>query len=232
MNLCNVTNDSFRTLTYQGGLDKYTQNSCQATLTKQGLRIYRPPNHDGAAVEGHGWDTWGGFVLRNYNNWLNLVEGRTYIIKIHVKGKTTERAWDFYWSNNVGWGGGGLDPNPSNIEAYTIPSNFNGETDIYYKWTCDSIYKTCTSSYSGFTQGNSYVSYRDFKCGWGYTYDTGEMGTDIYFSNIRLYDITNGIKEIDINKNGVVEALDFTEGDSTFKIHKSGTVESSNFIEI
>ena len=60
MNLCNVTNDSFRTLTYQGGLDKYTQDSCQATLTKQGLRIYRPPNHDGAAVEGHGWDTWGG----------------------------------------------------------------------------------------------------------------------------------------------------------------------------
>ena len=58
------------------------------------------------------------------------------------------------------------------------------------------------------------------------------MGTDIYFSNIRLYDITNGIKEIDINKNGVVEALDFTEGNSTFKIHKSGTVESSNFIEI
>ena len=58
------------------------------------------------------------------------------------------------------------------------------------------------------------------------------MGTDIYFSNIRLYDITNDIKEININKNGVVEALDFTESDSTFKIHKSGTVESPNFIEI
>jgi hypothetical protein len=55
----------------------------------------------------------------------------------------------------MGWGGGGLQPNPSNVSSCGIPANFNGETDCFYDFTInDDIVKTCTSTYSYATSGN------------------------------------------------------------------------------
>lgn len=62
-----------------------------------------------------------------------MIEGHTYIIKVHIVGSTSNGAQDMYWSNNVGWGGGGLSPVPTNIDSLTIPANFEGEMDCYYR---------------------------------------------------------------------------------------------------
>jgi len=55
----------------------------------------------------------------------------------------------------MGWGGGGLSPTPSNVTIKNISSNFNGETEVWYKFTInDDIVKTCTSAYSSFVANN------------------------------------------------------------------------------
>ena len=131
----------------------------------------------------------------------------------HVKGKSSDTATHHYWSNQAGWGGGayGLGTNPTDIAFEDLGSNFQGEKEIYYKFTvADEIMKTCTKSYSVFTEGNTYNTYRDFK--WGFEYrDTGAMGTDLYLTNFRCYDIT--------------------EPDNTVKFLKLGIVNASNLVE-
>ena len=230
-NIADGVNQSFINLTYKNGLSSYTQANCTATVTGQGLLIHRPADFDGSSNH----STWGGFVLDNTNNRFGLIEGHTYIIKVHIVGSTSNRASDIYWTNNVGWGGGGLSPVPTNVDYLTIPANFEGEMDCYYKWTCDTIYKTCTTSYANyFVSGTEYLSYKGFKIGWSYT-ATGTLGTDIYFSNIRLYDITNGTNPIQITKDGILKCEDLVQLQSGLvvpKFYKSNTAEVSEFIEI
>lgn len=188
-------------------LTSYTQSNCQVTLTNDGYRIYRPPN---LTVANNGNTMWGGLVLRFPNP--PFIKGHTYIIMFNIKGKTSNSVGDIYWTNNCGWGGGGLEPSPTNV-AFNRPGNnwqSNQWSPFYYKWTInDDVYKTCTSSYPSFTQGTVYPSYRDFKFGFGYT-STGEMGTDIYINNLRLYDITDNSK-VSILKNGQVKVNEIIE---------------------
>ena len=92
----------------------------------------------------------------------------------------------------------------------------------------DDLYKVCTSSYSGFVAGNTYLSYNGFKFGFSYS-DTGSMGTDLYITNIRIYDITNN-PSFEISKNGIIEGQ-VIEGDS-IKIMKTKDLITNNFIEI
>lgn len=188
-------------------LTSYTQSNCQVTLTNDGYRIYRPPN---LTVANNGNTMWGGFVLRFSNP--PFIKGHTYIIMFNIKGKTSNSVSDINWSNNCGWGGGGLSPSPSNVSLNRPGSNWqsNQWSPFYYKWTInDDVYKTCTSSYSSFTKGTVYPSYRDFKFGFEYT-STGAMGTDIYINNLRLYDITNNPK-VSILKNGQVKVNEIIE---------------------
>ena len=187
--------------TFQNGLASYTQSNCQVTLTNDGYRIYRPPN---LTVANDGRTMWGGFVLRYPTP--PFTKGHTYIISFQIKGKTSGRVSDIGWSNNCGWGGGGLTPSPTGVEVINRPElEWQSDVwqDFHYIWTInDDIYKTCTTAYSNFTQGTVYPSYRDFKFGFDYI-DTGTMGTDLYINNVRMYDITN-FQNISITKKGQI----------------------------
>lgn len=213
---------------FGNGLSRYIQDHCQVTLTDDGYRIYRTPN---LVYSTAGSVMWGGLVLNPVASGVcTFIKGHTYILTFHVKGKSSNGASDCGWSNQVGWGGGGLTPAPSNVESYNpVGSNFDGEGDFWYKWTMnDDLYKVCTSSYSGFVAGNTYLSYNGFKFGFGY-WDTGSMGTDLYITNIRMYDITDN-PSFEISKNGIIEGQ-VIEGDS-IKIMKTKDLITNNFIEI
>ena len=154
----------------------------------------------------------------------------------HVKGKSSDTATHHYWSNQAGWVGGsyGLGTNPTNVSFEDLGANFQGEKDIYYKFTvADAIMKTCTTSYSSFTAGNTYNTYRDFK--WGFEYrDTGALGTDLYLTNFRCYDITTSDNTVKFFKPGIVTASNLVESTTPPKpmqIHSSGELLTNEFIE-
>ena len=210
-------------------LASYTQSNCQVSLTDDGYRIYRPPNKN---PTNDGNTMWGGFVMRFYAP--PFTKGHRYILTFEVKGKTSNAPVDFYWTNQAGWGGGGLSPTPSDEVKKNISTNFNSQewTTISYAWTInDDIYKTCTSSYSSFVQGTVYPSYRDFK--WGFDYrDTGSLGTDVYIKNVRMYDLTTA-SQIDIKKTGVIEAGSFWETLSKQDVafHHDGEIKWHNTMQ-
>ena len=218
-------------------LASYTQSNCQVSLTDDGYHIYRPPNVN---VEDNGNTMWGGFVMRFYQP--PFIKGHRYIINLEVKGKTSNSPTisETYWTNNCGWGGGGLEPQPSDVVKKGLDAGFNSNewVTVSYAWTInDDIYKTCTTSYSSFVQGTVYPSYRDFKFGFGYVYKssggTGSLGTDLYIKNVRMYDLTTA-SQIDIKKTGVVEAGSFWETLSKQEaaFHHDGEITSNCFYEI
>lgn len=179
---------------------------------------------------------YGGLCIDNANNRFGLMKGHTYIILFNITGKSTNAPAHYTWANNMGWEGGGLEPRPSNTE-YNIPgANFNQSTNFpfYYKWTItDDIYKVCTSSYASFTAGTTYLSYRHFQFGFEYA-DTGSLGTDLYISNFRLYDITNK-PDFSIEKDGIINAPILYRSDETVKIDKRYDIAhliANNFYEI
>lgn len=222
-------------------LKNYQQTNCQVTLTDDGLRIYRPPNiiHDSSTMH----NMWGGMrinntrdgdhpVYGNGDNPIGLEKGHTYIIAFHVKGKSSNATNNYGWSNQMGWGGGGLGPTPTDVSYDLLPSNFNGEKECWYKWTInDDIVKTCTTSYSYAVAGNQYMSYADFAFGWQYQ-DTGALGSDVYITNLRLYDITD-LDMSNIQKNGVIN---FTQLDELTQTDKASItfykeLQATGFIE-
>lgn len=196
-NLIQKAQEGIETKTFIAPLASYTQANCQVTLTDIGYRIYRPPN---LTTSANGNTMWGGLVLRFQKP--PFIKGHTYIFEFNVKGQTSN-AVDVGWSNNCGWGGGGLVPSPSNITHNAPTANWQSSDwfPFYYKWTInDDVYKTCTSSYSSFVSGTEYPSYRDFKFGFVYT-NTGTLGTDLYLNKLRLYDLTTS-ESLSINKQG------------------------------
>lgn len=232
-NIIEKTNTALLDKTFTNGLSSYTQANCQVTLTDTGYRIYRPANK---TVSGDGNTMWGGFVLKPFNADANaLVKGHTYVVAFEVKGKTSNAVNDINWSNNVGWGGGGLSPSPSNVVCTSIPANW--QSDIWfpfqYKFSInDDIIKTCTSSYSSFVAGQQYISYRDFKFGFGYQ-DTGSMGTDLYIRNIRMYDISTKPNSTKVTKSGIFISENFIENTGTgLTIREDGDFIANDFIEI
>ena len=198
--------------TFKDGLSYYTQANCTCSCTDTGYRIYRTPNVN---PTDNGNTMWGGLVIRPFNARDNaLFKGHRYSLRFDVKGKSSNAAIDTNWNNNVGWNGGGLTPSPSDIICDN-PVVANFQSDIWlpfvYEWTInDDIIKTCTSSYSSFVAGNKYISYRDFKFGFGYG-ATGSLGTDLYIRNIRMYDITTKQNLIKINRNGIISAGNYVE---------------------
>lgn len=223
------------------GVRLYSQTNCISSFEDNYIRIYRPPNinHDSSTMH----NMWGGLRLRNssvgsihvYNsstdNIFNLQKGHTYVMYFTVKGKSTNAATSIGWTNDMGWGGGGLLPTPSNVEYLYTPVNFNGEMDCFYKFTIsDDIVKTCTNSYGNFVAGNQYMSYCDFMYGFGYE-NTGSLGTDVKVNNLRLYDITS-TSNSDITLSGIVNSLSFVEDDyTTAKIRRYGEILENLIIE-
>lgn len=220
------------------GLSKVTQSNCQVTLTDQGLRIYRPANLN---PTDNGQTMWGGLRLINStgtathlydaekDNFFGLIKGHTYIIRCHISGKSSASA-SFGWSNQLGWAGGGLSPTPSNVKSHAVVANFNGEDECFYQFTInDNIIKTCTTTYSYATQGNEYLSYNHFGLTYNYN-NTGADGTDIYISNLRMYDITNGEK-VAVNIKGQVICYEPIEVGNIGSIQNSGNILGTNFYE-
>lgn len=185
-----------------GGLQFYQQPNCQGSISNGKLRLYRPPN-----VEYASWSTWGGLNLRPFDCEPEaLKQYHSYCLMFDVQGFTSYSNSDTYWTCQIGWGGGGLEPAPTTIASNMwLEDGFSGERRLYWAFTInDPIYKVCTDNWDGgHVVGATYLSYRDFK--WGFTYqDTGSWGTDIGISNIRLYDITD-IPKSKILKNGILD---------------------------
>lgn len=211
---------------YENGLSSYTQSNCQVTLMDNGYHIYRPPN---LVYPDCGNTVWGGLkldfsVLPSHL----LLKGHTYIILFNVKGQSSNAA-NIGWTHNMGWGGGGLTPSPSNV-SYGVPeANFSGEKQVFYQFTIsDDIYKTCTSSYSSFAAGQRYLSYKHFYYQYGYS-STGTLGTDLYLTNFRMYDITetNGTF---VKKTGVLVSGGFVDGYGSCSF--GGEVKAREIIEL
>lgn len=229
-NLLELTEYSLRKKEWNCGLSSFTQSNCSCTLTDNGYRIYRTPNVN---PTDNGQTMWGGLVIRPFNIEANILQkNHRYVIMFHVRGKSSNSVVDTYWSNRADWGGGGLDPKPViNRNTMNLPANFNGETDVLYDFTInDDIYKVCTSSYGSFVAGNTYLSYRDFKFGFAYT-NTGEWGTDLYITNIRMYDITNYTSSVNLAKNGILSISALNEIDGNARINKYSEALSERFIE-
>ena len=159
------------------------------------------------------------------------------MITFDIKGKTTNQPSSTYWSNNAGWGGGsyGLGTDATDIKFTNIPANFNSNTwtPVIYEWTVGCpIFKTCTTSYSSFVQGQTYPVFRDFKYGFDYM-NTGALGTDLYIKNIRMYDLTAG-QQIEISKKHIVTAAGFIEPEAQRQASFShgGEIQANQFYEI
>lgn len=217
--------------TFSSPLSKYTQANCQVTLTDNGLRIYRPPN----LTRADNGDTMYGGLKLSFST-PPFIKGHTYIILLNVKGQTSAAVNNYGWSNNMGWAGGGLNPTPSAV-SYKLPtSNFTSTTweTMYYKWTInDEVYKECTSSYSSFVAGTVYPSYRDFAFGFNYG-STGTLGTDLYISNLRMYDITNGFDEFEVLKSGIITSAQIIERGidiTAARIEQSGDILGNQIYE-
>lgn len=228
-NLLELTEYSLRKKEWDYGLSYFNQSNCSCTLTDNGYRIYRTPNVN---PTDNGQTMWGGLVLKPSDIADNILQkNHRYVIMFHVKGKSSNSVIDTYWSCKVGWGGR-LDPRPViNRNTMNLPANFNGETDVLYDFTInDDIYRVCASSYGPFTAGNTYLSYNEFKFGFGYT-NTGEWGTDLYITNIRMYDITNYTSSINLAKSGILSISALNEIDEGTRINKYSEVLSEGFIE-
>ena len=124
----------------------------------------------------------------------------------------------------------GVGPNPTYLARNTIPANFNGEQDCYIIFKIeDDIVKVATENKSSYVQGNSYLSYRELCLNYSYT-ATGALGTDLYLTDFRLYDITNHMAEF--TKMGQAKFYDFIEQIDKCEIRKNSELIATKFIEI
>lgn len=217
-NLLQSVNQAIKDKEFKNGLSSYTQANTIVTLTDRGYRIYRTPNVN---PTDNGNTMWGGLRIdmTQIPGGIPLTKGRSYRLIINTNGKTTKSpSGSSKFSNQMGWGGGGLTPTPITIgrEWEQIPNNFNGKHDIIWEFKIeDDIYKVCTSSYSSFVAGNTYPSYKHLQMGWGYQ-DTGSEGTEIYITGIYLYDITDddtiGISDKGIGTFDEYSTVGITDG--------------------
>lgn len=235
MNIAQEANHQLANQQWGPPLWRYEQTNCKCTLTDNGYRIYRPPNITYNSSDSTTRTMWGGFLLQYPNP--PFVQGHRYILTFDIKGKTTNQPSSTYWSNNAGWGGGsyGLGTDATDIKFTNIPANFNSNTwtPVIYEWTVGGpVYKTCTTAYSSFVQGQTYPVFRDFKYGFNYV-STGSLGTDLYIKNIRIYDLTAG-QQINISKKQIVTAAGFIEPEVQRQASFShgGEIQANQFYEI
>lgn len=211
----------------KSGVGAYTQSNLSVTMTQNGLRIYSAPN---LIYPDAGNTMWGGVVLTPMAHSNCLKDGHRYLITWHMSGQSS-RYTDVQWSNWIGWGQA---PNAApTVNSSKFPSaNFQGEMDCYYDFTInDSVFKMVGEDpHEGFEPNTSYLAYAGFKIGYNYE-STGTLGTDVYITNIGLYDITEG-KQYKIDKKGIIYATEFNSGETEVaKIYKSGLTKVNNIYE-
>ena len=232
-NILFTQNYGIESKTWATGLSRHEQTNCKCTLTDDGYRIYRTPNVNNQTNGGSN-SMWGGFVIDNTNNRYNLTKSHTYLLEFDIKGQSTNAASDVNWNNRVGNPGGGLNAAPTNVViSNPVTTNYNNQNSwdhFSYKFTInDDVYKVCTTSYSTFVAGETYLSYQGFKYGFGYT-NTGELGTDLYIKNIRLIDITTS-QGIDVRQTGIFNTGGIIESDGEVTFYSTNTSKTSQLIE-
>lgn len=222
-----VANKSILNGAWENGLQRSQQANCQVTIENNAVHIYRPPNIDASAH-----NTWGGFRFRNDGNVLGLQKGRSYLWAMTVSGQTSNSP-TMEVDNNMGWAGpnSGLMPQPTDIFKYRTPASFTGTQEAWYAFTIpDDIFKECTTGYSSFVTGKTYISYRDFQYRFDYT-STGELGTDLYITNIRFFDITD-LDLSNITRAGIANFTDFVEDAGIASINMNKEFYTNSIIEI
>lgn len=233
-NLWEAANNNIALKVWGNGLHSFAQANCQVTLTDEGYHIYRPPNKN---PTDDGSTMWGGLCWRDPNGVTGqssvLQENHNYVIYIDMHGKTNNRFNGYVgWTNNLGWhgepyglGNAGLTYNG------TITNNFNGYITMMFKFTATDIMKTCTKSYSSFTQGTEYNTYHDFGLTFNYE-DTGDWGTDLYITGIRLYDLAEVPEEnLNITHSGIVTYKNMIEVPHNQHTVRKEYLQSDNFTE-
>lgn len=218
------------------GIGKYEQTNLKVTMTDDGVRIYSAPN---LTTSANGSTMWGGLCISPMKHANCLVKGHRYRLSFHVSGQSSRDMSDIYFSSQVGWGNV-CAPSPSDVKIVRHGTNFQGEKDCYYEFTInDDIWKVCpdtnvsgASSYnSAFVAGETYLSYAAIKLGYTYA-STGELGTDIYISNIKLHDITDN-KVYKINKNNTIKTTEIITGRrNSTRINSDGVISVNNVIEL
>ncbi len=226
-------NEALADKQFKNGLSRYQQSHCKITLTDQGYRIYRDPNLTQSA---NGNVMWGGFLVKPFQIDENfLIKNHKYIILVHIKGQSSNSIASVYWSNQAGNGGAshGLSSQYTTHKLYKFSSQFKGQFNFVWEFTITGdIWKTCTSSYSSFVEGTSYNCYRDLIIGFGYT-NTGTLGTDIYLTDLRCYDITNINEEVRCKRNNIFEISELSQHqNSKIQIYKPGNLQSNYIYEI
>lgn len=219
-----VANKAILNGAWENGLLRYRQANCQVTLENNAVHIYRPPNTDASM--------WGGFGFRNDDNVLGLQKGRSYLWAMTVSGQTSNSPV-IEVDNNMGWVNttSGLMPQPTDIFKYRTPASFNGKQEAWYAFTIpDDIFKECTTGYSSFVAGKTYISYRDFQYRFDYT-TTGTLGTDLYITNIRFFDITD-LDLSNITRAGIANFTDFVEDAGIASINMNKEFYTNSIIEI
>lgn len=206
-NIASIVNEAIVNKTFTNGVSSYTQANCQVSLTDNGYRIYRPAN---LIYPDAGNTMWGGLKINLFNNEESKIEkGKRYRISFLVNGKTSNSPGNVYFSNNMGWGGGGL-TNVGFSYNDTIPTNFNGVKRVVAETNViDDVYKVCTTSYSSFVAGQYYNCYKDLCFGFGYQ-STGTLGTDIYITDFKIQEITDNNKN-SISENGIAKMFEISE---------------------
>lgn len=210
-----------------GGFGYYTQSNLTLSATSQGFRIYSPPN---IQYSSQNQTMWGGLILEPMKVSNCLYTGHRYIITWHIEGQSS-RAMECYWSNQVGWGQS-PDASPTVNSKKIQGANFNGSMDCEYDFTInDNIFKTTGSSvHSPFEANTSYLAYAEFKIGYNYA-DTGTLGTDIYITDIKMFDITDN-KIYKITNTGVLKATEYTTGRrSSARLHSEGSMDITDIEE-
>lgn len=206
-NYADIMNDAINKKQFVNGLTGYEQTHCKVTITDDGYRIYRTPNVNPSA---NGNVMWGGVKLQFPEG--TFQKGRKYKLSVLVKGKTSNAIGVPYLTPQMGWTAGGLTSlNASSV--INIPSNFNSDTYQYFEAVFDLINfepcQTASKTESIFTQGKTYNCCRDLAWGFSYT-DTGSLGTDLYFKDFSLTDITD-LNNTKVNKKGQLETKEIIE---------------------
>ena len=57
------------------------------------------------------------------------------------------------------------------------------------------------------------------------------MGTDVYITNIRMYDITDNNNSMSFSKEGIIYTVSLIENSSNCLINNIGEIQTTNLIE-
>ena len=214
-------------------LGRVTQINLQVTTEGYMARIQRTGN---LSESGSANKDYGGIVIRNTNNILNLTKGHSYVFVCDIKGYSCTQLSNPSWVHTPGWNyNDGTIPLPTNQQFRNpIVAGYNNDdwNQLSYRFTInDDIYKVSAGQSGGHTAGETYLSYFGLMVGFlGYT--TTTTGSDLYIKSLRLFDITSGLQGVNIDKRGLIICNQAIENDRNAFISCNGDISGNKLTEI